>query len=502
MGILDILEPIYKAIPEIKAPEIKPTLKKRLMWTGLILLLFFLMRNINVIGLAAGGDGANLLGDYQLILGSQIGSLITVGIGPIVLASIILQLLVGGGILNINLSEPREKARFMAMQKLFAVLLCFFESIVYVLIGLLAPAASPPLIPGVEMLSFITPLFVIIIAQVALGAIILMYLDEIVSKYGVGSGIGLFIAGGVSFELFWRAFSPFSAQTHQLDLVNASGYVFRFFMEAGTNMYASLNAYMLPILFTFVVFLVVVFAEGIHVNIPITMGHKGTGGRYPVKFLYVSNIPVIFTVALFANFRAISLLVQDIPVVGLILGRVGSIMSPPYNLRYDLLAQLPHTSPVTMLLDSLQGFVLFFNPFELVSPFGISGETIGFAFVHALFYLIILTITCVIFGKFWVEMGNQGPEAIAGQLQKAGMSIPGFRRDPRVMTKVLQRYIPYVTILGSAFVGILAGFADLTGALGSGMGILLTVGIIYRLYEELAKLQLTEMHPILGKILG
>jgi preprotein translocase subunit SecY len=328
-----------------------------------------------------------------------------------------------------------------------------------------------------------------------------MYLDEVVSKYGIGSGIGLFIAGGVSFELFWKAFNPFT-QDMGLSLLGGSGVVYRLIAEAGINMYSAINLYLLPIIFTIVVFLVVVFAEGIHVNIPITMGHKGTGGRYPVKFLYVSNIPVIFAVAVFANFMAVAKLVEGLPVIGLLFGRLGSIMAPPYNLREDLLAQLPYTSIFTVMADSVKGVLMFFNPFQPLSPFAAGGETIGFAIIHALLYLVILTLTCVVFGKFWVEMGNQGPVAIANQLQKAGMSIPGFRRDPRIMTKVLERYIPYVTVLGSAFVAILAGFADLTGALASGMGILLTVGIIYRLYEELARLQVMEMHPLLGKMLG
>ena len=122
--------------------------------------------------------------------------------------------------------------------------------------------------------------------------------------------------------------------------------------------------------------------------------------------------------------------------------------------------------------------------------------------MHALLYIVVLTVVCVLFGRFWIDMANQGPEAVSQQLDKAGMMIPGFRRDPRVIRRVLERYIPPISILGSAFVGLLSGFADLTGALGSGTGILLTVGIVYRLYEELARLQLMEMHPLLGKLFG
>jgi len=97
---------------------------------------------------------------------------------------------------------------------------------------------------------------------------------------------------------------------------------------------------------------------------------------------------------------------------------------------------------------------------------------------------------------------QMGPEAVAKKLERSGMQIPGFRKDPRVLRKVLSRYIPQVTVMGGAAVGIVAVFADFTGALGTGTGILLTVGIVYRLYEELMKEQMGEMFPALRKIIG
>ncbi len=124
---------------------------------------------------------------------------------------------------------------------------------------------------------------------------------------------------------------------------------------------------------------------------------------------------------------------------------------------------------------------------------------VGGLVLHGLLYVLILVVICVIFGKFWIEMAGQGPEAVSNQLEKSGMFIPGFRRDPRVVKTILDKYIPPITIISSALVGLLAGFADMTGALGSGTGILLTVGIVYRLYEELAKQQMIELHPVLGQ---
>jgi preprotein translocase subunit SecY len=73
----------------------------------------------------------------------------------------------------------------------------------------------------------------------------------------------------------------------------------------------------------------------------------------------------------------------------------------------------------------------------------------------------------------------------------------GFRKDIRIVEKVLDRYIPQVTVMGGAAVGLLSAFADFTGALGTGTGILLTVGIVFRMYEDLMREQVSEMFPAL-----
>ena len=224
-----------------------------------------------------------------------------------------------------------------------------------------------------------------------------------------------------------------------------------------------------------IIFLVVVFAEGMHVNIPITMGHRGTGGRYPVKFLYVSNMPVILAMALFMNVRLWALFVEKVPFVG------------EFFAALSWAVNLPHIGGQSLV----QGIIYNWGNFAVIMP----------AVLQGIIFMLLFIVACIVFGWFWVQMGNQSTEAVAAQLERSGMQIPGFRKDRRVIEKVLNRYIPRITILGSIFVALLAGGGDMVlSGLASGTGILLTVGIIYRFYEEIAKSQAEALAPLLGKL--
>jgi len=102
---------------------------------------------------------------------------------------------------------------------------------------------------------------------------------------------------------------------------------------------------------------------------------------------------------------------------------------------------------------------------------------------------------------FWVRTSNMDAKAVAKQIKDSNMSVRGFRRDPRMMEAILNRYIPALTVMGGAFVGLLAAFADLTGSVGGGTGILLTVMIVYNLYEEIHTQHMVDMYPALRRFM-
>jgi preprotein translocase subunit SecY len=121
---------------------------------------------------------------------------------------------------------------------------------------------------------------------------------------------------------------------------------------------------------------------------------------------------------------------------------------------------------------------------------------------RALGYLGILVVFCVVFSLTWLEVGGLGPSTVADQLVDAGMQIPGYRRSGKAVESILKRYIPAVTVLGGIVVGLIAGVTDFFGVFGSGMGILLSVGIIYQYYEVLMQERAAEMYPAFRRLFG
>ncbi len=472
MSILRSLKPLIESLPEVAAPLTAPGLKEKLMWTGGALLIFYLLGQVHPIG--ADPAGVIRFQRLEILLGSSTGSLITAGIGPIVLASIFLQLAVGSKLINLDLHDQENRKLFQGLQKLLAIGLAFLEGIIYVVSGYIPAAGTVAGSPASALLGSVLFSQLLVMFQLAIGSILLLYLDEVVQKYGIGSGISLFIAAGVAQAIFVGAFSFVSIAGIPAGLIPQ----FFSFLSSGEVQTAFWT--LVPILFTIVVFLVVVYVSGMRIELPISYGFaRGLEARYPIKFLYVSNIPVILASAVLLN----------VQLMGMVFANAG----------FPLLGQYQQNQPIDGLAYSLS------SP---VSPLLITGGYPAYlSFIatpaelfHILVYGIALILLCIVFGWFWIESTNMSAKDVAAQLNRAHLQIPGFRQDPRVTEKVLERYIPVITILGSAFVGVLAWFADITGALGTGTGILLAVGIVYQFYEELARQQVFDVYPTLKRI--
>jgi len=499
------LKPIIERWPAVTKPEGHITFRTKIMWTLFCLILYFILTNVMIYGLETGT--IDMFEQYRFIMAGASGSIMHLGIGPIVTASIILQLFVGAKIINLDLQKKEDKAIYQGTQKVLVIVMIFVEAVPQIY-GYLQPSEAFELAVGGEWAAFA------IVMQLVIGALLVFFMDELISKWGIGSGISLFIAAGVSQAIFtglfnwlpvqggaeWTTSNPpagvipgtfYLGLNYNLQDLVGGGYQQIFL---GGSYYQ--NA-IVPLIGTIIIFLIVVYAESSRIELPLAHGRvRGARGRYPIRLIYASNIPVILMSALLANINMFAMILwraKNIPLLG------GQWWLGTYNLQ-------PGGST-----QAIGG-----GAWYLSSPGGVNnwllpilagGDGVHSSIQYALkvvVYMSVLIIGSILFAKFWIETTDMGPSAVARQIQSSGMQIPGFRRDPRVLRRVLERYIPVVTVIGGFAVGALAGFADMVGTVGnaSGTGLLLTVGILIRLYEDIAKEQAMEMHPVLRGFFG
>ncbi|QKQ98855.1 preprotein translocase subunit SecY [Candidatus Nanohaloarchaea archaeon] len=447
-------------LPSVKEPEKEQSLKQMLTWTGIVLVLYFILGSINLYGANAGAveQALQTLQTYQTILGAQIGSIITLGIGPIVTSSIILQMLVGSELLPWNTNNEEGKQKFQAAQKLMAYALTIVQAFGYVLSGTFGNVAGDP------------QLILLLAGQITLGGWLIIMMDDLVQKWGFGSGTGLFIAAGVSRQVYITILSPLVTPENQLFWTTGGNPVGKLFVFAQTQDFTAL----IPILSTILVFSAVVYMQSMRVEIPLTFGNvRGFGQKWPLKFLYTSNMPVILIAALVSNIQIVGTTLAG-PDGQSILGSFSAQGQAQAGLVYWL--QAPVQVFQSLITSGLQG----------VTPMDI---------FHIFFYISVYAFGSVLFSIFWMKTSGQDADSVAEQIQDTGMKVPGFRKDKRVIKKVLNRYIPGLTVLSGFSVGLLAALANMTQAAGGGTGILLTVMILYQLYEQLAQKHMEELHP-------
>ncbi len=483
---------ILMNLPEVSGPTQKRlSFKEKLKWTGIILVVYFVLGIIPLFGL-----GENALAQFEylsMILGAEFGSIISLGIGPIVTASIVLQLLNGSGIFKFDLATAEGKRTFQGVQKLLSIFFIVFEAIIYVMMGGLSPGLffnpatqqfTAQAVAGVISLSasMIFSLKLLLIVQLTLGGLIIMLMDEVVSKWGFGSGISLFIAAGVSKSIFVRAFSWMSGQGVGGDFSYASGKVPQLFQALYNGDPQTALVAGAALVSTILVFVIAVYVQAMKIEIPLSFGRiRGHGIRWPLSFTYANVIPVILVSALLANVQLLAKFLE--------------------NWGYPLLGHIGANGVAQ------SGIVAWFS-----GPGGQNGLVgmvisqgtllIGWKpYLQTIVYMVIMIIGCVVFSYFWVQTSGMDAKSQAKNIMSSGLQIPGFRRDERILQRLLNRYINPLTIMGGAVIGFLAAIADVTGALGRGTGLLLCVMIIYRLYEEIAKQHMMDMHPMLRQMM-
>ncbi|UCH37261.1 MAG: preprotein translocase subunit SecY [Candidatus Bathyarchaeota archaeon] len=454
-------------MPEVKAPEGRVGFREKLIWTGLVVVIFFIMTEIRLFG--ATTEATDPFIYMRVIFASSRGTLMELGIQPIVTSGLIVQLLASSGIIAFDNSDPEDRALLSGVTKIFSMIMTSFLALAYILSG------SYGTISAVMQIAIFFQLF--------MAGIVIILLDELLQKgWGFGSGMSLFIAAGVAQKIIWNLLCPLVIEEDGTVIGSIFAYVQ--YLLAGKDplqsfIYRSDPSLptMLGLVATIVVFMIVISLESLKIDIPISYARfRGFGGRYPIKFLYISNIPVILVSALFMDIYFVAQIIWS---------RFNIDGSNPWLNWLGVFENNQPTGGLAMYITSPRNFQQF-----LEDP------------IRALIYAGLMIGLCAIFALVWLEVGGMDPRSVAQQLVDSGMQIPGFRRSVKPIQNILERYIPTVTVLGAITVGAVASFSDFFGVYGTGMGILLAVGVLHQLYQAIAKEQVLEMFPLMGRLFG
>jgi preprotein translocase subunit SecY len=300
----------------------------------------------------------------------------------------------------------------------------------------------------------------------------ILFMDDVMTKWGFGSGVSLFIAAGVSKALIVKAFNFLPPPNASGELaVGASGKIPQLIQQLAEGHPEVAFPIIIMLIATAAVFAIAVFGQAMKVEIPLSFGRvRGFGIRWPLQFIYTSNIPVILISALIANVQLLARMSEKFVTSNSFSGKI------------------------------VAGLVAWLTPPNMVESVFRKTLTLT-TFGQALFYLLFMVAGSIIFSIFWVQTSGMDARAQAKNIISSGLQIPGFRRDERVLEHILNRYIWPLTVMGAIFVGLLAGLADISGALVHGTSLLLTVMIIYKLYEDIASQHLYDMNPALRKFM-
>lgn len=372
-------------------------LKQKILFTFAMIALFRLGAQLPIFGInnevfSNIAQGNNIIGFLDLFTGGALGnvSIFALGIGPFITASIIIQL-VSVVIPSLEKLQTEEgeagRRKLMQYTRIFTVILSVFQATIFMIYMKHLPGAVMPGIPfGMFVISSV--------AVLTAGAMLVMWLSELITEKGIGNGGSLIIFIGII-----SGIPVYAQRTYQM-VVHSTA------MQMGLVV-------LLAIFFAAMIFIVIMqeaVRKVIIVNPKRQVGNKVYGGMnsfIPFKLNPGGVMPIIFAVAI--------------------------LLFPSTVL--SLVGQANFKS------EAVKNFVVTLT--QWMSPDGIP--------YYILYFLFIVGLTF-----FYASiMPNMQPKDIAKNLKKYGSSIPGIKPG-KPTAEALDKILTKTTFIGAIGLGIIA----------------------------------------------
>jgi len=481
MKAINQIRPIIPIIPEVEMPTAAIPFREKVLWTTCSLLIYMVCSNLPLYGVqrALSSDPFYWM---RVILASNRGTLMELGVSPLVTTGMVMQLLAGAKVIDVNLDAKEDRVLFMAAQKVVGLFVTFAMAVAYVLSGTYGNVSAIGL--GNAML---------IVAQLTTAGWVLLMLDEMLQKgpITVNTGRGTEFEGAclAFFHLIFVRRNKFQALSEAL-------------LRQNLPNLTSLMA-------TCLVFVACIYMQGWRVNLTVKLQKaRGMERPYPIKLFYTSNMPIILQTAFVSNIYFVSQMLYNQSPSSPFIKLIGewAVTSPDSAAQYSV----PVGGIAYYISPPASFSVLLHDPF------------------HALFYLMFTLTACAVFGRTWTEVSGTSVRDVARQMRDNQVVMKGHRDT--ATAKILSRYIPIAAALGGICIGLLTVLADYmgerckyslllpcdcsrsliidllsfiiyhAGAIGSGTGILLTVTIIFDFYEAFMRENASEFKSIMAQM--
>lgn len=317
------MEKIWKAVRQLFSAR---DLKKKLVFTAVMLVLYRLLAHIPVAGVNREAlkqlfSGSQLLGLLDIFSGGTLAnfSLVALGLGPYINASIIMQLMSAIFPKLEEMQKEGEYGREVINQ---------YTRLITVPISILQGLGMYFLLKGQGVIGYLSPIsLVALICTMMAGTMITVWLGELITEYGIGNGTSLLIFAGIVGRL-----PVMLGQTYMtLETIDL--------FKLGTFIVVSL-----------LVVAGVVFMNEASRNIVVQYAKRVKAGRVysgqsthlPLRVNQAGVIPIIFAVSLVLLPSMIGRFIEQVPNPQLVAGAkvVTSFLTPGswgYNLTYFIL---------------------------------------------------------------------------------------------------------------------------------------------------------------------
>ncbi len=456
---LQYIKPFVPILPHVKNPLRSPVLNEKVIWTLIAILIYLVASQIPLFGIV-NFDSPDPLSWMRIMMASNRGSLMDLGISPVVSASIVVQALVGLRIVRPDYSIKEDKILMETLQKLIGIIIVIGQAILQIISGTYGPAS----VIGM-------PYSFLIFLQLFVSGIIIILLDEMIQKdYGLGNGVNLFIITNLCEHIVWNAISPKAYTTGRSIEFEGCLVSAIHLLIARSNklvaLYELLFRANLPnlssLIATLAVFITVVYLQAIRVEIPISSTKaKGVVGTHKVSLFYTSTTPIIIQSYVISHFSTISRFLFN---------------KFPTNMFVRFLGVWD--------IQQFYGYI----PVGGISYYIFPPRSFSDMMARPVFSILYIIINLLISGILctaWSASQEDTPEKVHARIKANDMQLSGLR-DSSALCK-LRNHIYTAAFLGGVITSAAILFCNIASTIGSGNNIMLAASIInqyMKLLEE------------------